>query len=226
MNNINESYEVHNTLNPKLWDDDVLKPEVNKKLNDIANEFINYIDIPLNVCDIEIVGSNASYNYNEQSDIDLHIIVNFEINYVKPEILQSLYNSKKNLFNDVYDVNINDIPVELYIEDVNASNATKGRYSILNNKWIRYPEKIVYDYPDVSNQLEQCVNICNDLLENGDSDGILNYLNSLYMMRKLSLEKDGECGEGNLVFKELRNMYMLDKLRDKYYELRSKELSL
>ena len=46
------------------------------------------------------------------------------------------------------------------------------------------------------------------------------------MMRKLGLAKEGEASKGNLIFKELRNMNMLSDLRDRYYELRSDNLSL
>ena len=53
------------------------------------------------------------------------------------EVLQQLFNSKKNSFNENYDINIEGIPVELYIEDVKASNATLGIYSITKNEWVK-----------------------------------------------------------------------------------------
>ena len=53
--NLNESVEVHEELNPKLWDGEELKPEVKEKLNQIADEFLKYIEIPLNIVDIEIL---------------------------------------------------------------------------------------------------------------------------------------------------------------------------
>ena len=45
-------------------------------------------------------------------------------------------------------------------------------------------------------------------------------------MRTKSLIKDGEFGEGNLIFKEIRRLNILDDLRDLRVELESKELSL
>lgn len=69
-----EAYELHPILNPKLWFNDKLKPEVAEKLNDISKEFLDFIELPINLVDIDIVGSNASYNYNSQSDIDLHLL--------------------------------------------------------------------------------------------------------------------------------------------------------
>ena len=65
---LNESIEVHEELNPKIWNsDNTMKDDVYQKLLEISNEFIKYIEIPLNIVDIEVVGSNASYNYNENS---------------------------------------------------------------------------------------------------------------------------------------------------------------
>ena len=222
-----EAVEVHDKLNPKLWNDDnTIKTDVYKKLYDISQEFLKFIEISLNIVDIEIVGSNASYNYNETSDIDLHIIVNSEVNYVDPEILRTLYNARKGSFNDNYDLNINGIPVELYIEDLKDGNATNGRYSILKNEWVLFPKPITYEIPDISASLEEYIDKCEDVLNGDDPDKIIELINEIYMMRKLGLAEDGEASIGNLVFKELRSMDMLKILKDKYYELRSDDLSL
>lgn len=226
-NIIKEAIEVHDDLNPKIWKSNMeIKEDVSDKLHQIADEFLNYIEIPLNIADIEIVGSNASYNYNADSDIDLHIIVNNETNYIEPEILQQLYNSKKNAFNEKYDLDINGIPVELYIEDIKSGNATNGRYSLLKNEWVKIPQPIRYEIPDISKELDDYKDKCNKALNSNDADKINDLINEIYMMRKLGLADEGEASIGNLTFKELRSLGLISKLRDKYYELRSKELSL
>lgn len=227
MAKLQEAVEVHNTLNPQLWDENnELKPEVYDKLLDIYDEFMRFIDIPLNVVDVEIVGSNASYNYNDDSDIDLHIIVNSEINYIDKEILRLFYNSKKGSFNDNYDITINNIPVELYIEDVKDGNATNGRFSILRNEWVVFPEPINYEIPDITDELNTWLEKATNLIASTDEQAILDFINEIYMMRKLGLAQDGEASVGNLVFKELRNMEILSDLKDRYYELKSNDLSL
>ena len=45
-------------------------------------------------------------------------------------------------------------------------------------------------------------------------------------MRKDSLAKDGEFGEGNLVFKQFRNDNLIKKLKDRLYKIKSNELTL
>ena len=224
---LNEAIEVHNTLNPLLWNEDnTLKQDVFEKLSNIAQEFLKFIEIPLNIVDIEIVGSNASYNYNEKSDIDLHIIVNSEVNFVEPTILRQLYNDRKGAFNRDYELEINGLPVELYIEDVKDGNATNGRYSILKNEWVKFPEPITYEVPDISKDLNKMLDKCFKVLQSDDPEQVRTLINDIYMMRKLGLAEDGEASVGNLVFKELRNMDIMSDLKDHYYELRSKELSL
>ena len=227
MITLEESIEVHDNLNPKLWNTDMtLKEEVLIKLKEISDEFINYIEIPLNIVDIEIVGSNASFNYNSKSDIDLHIIVNFALSYVEPAILQQLYNSKKNSFNSNYDLTIKGLPVELYIEDIMSGNATNGRYSILKQEWIKIPTPINYDIPDISKELSEYEEKCDKALKSNDAEEVQDLINEIYMMRKLGLAEEGEASIGNLVFKELRNEDYLNKLRERYYELRSEDLSI
>ena len=227
FNKLEEAIEVHDDLNPKIWNTNMtMKEEVLKALKEISDEFLNYIEIPLNIVDIEVVGSNASYNYNNKSDIDLHIIVNFALSYIEPIILQELYNSKKSSFNDNYDLNIKGIPVELYIEDIMSGNATNGRYSILKQEWIKVPIPINYDIPDISKELSEYEEKCDKALSSDNAEEIQSLVNEIYMMRKLGLAEEGESSIGNLVFKELRSEDYISKLKTKYYELRSEDLSI
>lgn len=221
-----EVYKLHPILNPKLWFNNQLKPEVAKKLKEISKEFIDYIELPINLVDINIVGSNASYNYNNQSDIDLHFIVNNELTYLDENILQQLYDSKKNNFNKNFNIDILGIPVEVYIEDVKSGNATNGRYSLLQNKWLQEPKPIVYEIPDISKELEDTIIQCDKILQSNDDVKVLNFINEIYMNRKIGLSKEGEMSLGNLIFKELRNRDLITKLKEHYYELKSKDLSL
>ena len=61
-----EKMELHDTLNPKLWQGNTLRPEVEEKLNEIVDQFILELhdnDIPIKMLDARLVGSNASFNY-------------------------------------------------------------------------------------------------------------------------------------------------------------------
>ena len=218
--------EIHNYLNPKLWDNFTLKPDVKKACLDICNEFINNLDIEINVADIQLVGSNAAYNYTLTSDIDLHIIVNFELLQASKEILTAYFNSEKSKFNSAYDISIKQCPVEIYVEDINSSVLSNGIYSLIQDKWIKKPVKHAVPQYDLSTQLRKFDELITKALLNTSIEDIECLINSIYMMRKNSLQVDGEYGQGNQLFKELRNRNYLDKLKERLLELKSENLTL
>ena len=143
---LRENFEIHNTLNKKLFDDNnKLKPEIKDKLIEIADNFVSFIkdeEVPLKVYDYWLVGSNASYNYNKDSDIDVHIIVDMDSDKIVPGLLQLLYNYMKSSFNKNYDIKVKGQDVELYVEDINTSAITNGIYSLQQDKWIKVPKKL------------------------------------------------------------------------------------
>jgi len=97
----------HHYLNPVLWDDNHMRPEVRSKLLQIADHFVDYLNVPdLKLKDITISGSSAGYNYSDYSDIDLHLIVS---NVTGND--EELFTAKKNQYNSNYTLSIKDIPV-------------------------------------------------------------------------------------------------------------------
>lgn len=222
-----EKFEKHDNLNPKLWKDNKLIPEVRNKITEIVEQFLLSCDFSLTVVDIRIVGSQASYNYTDYSDLDVHIISNFELIDANSEIIQLLCNAVKAKFNSDYEITIKDIDVELYVEDMNSNVASNGIYSVLNDRWIKFPNKIdnIPDI-DISDQLEEYESRIKAILSGNNSDAITNIIDELYLIRKDSIAEEGEYGSGNQLFKEIRNLGLLDQLKDKYKKIRSKELTL
>lgn len=225
---LNEKIEIHEKLNPLIWqEDNSLLPEVRESLFNVIEEFKKYCDIPLNIIDAFIVGSNASFNYTSYSDIDLHIIVNFELFNSSKEVLLALFNAEKSSFNKEYAIKIHGIDVELYVEDVNTSAVSNGIYSLFQDKWIKFPKKIkVVKEVNIDESSNKWSSYIESILDKDNIDLIDNAINTLYMIRKNSINVDGEYGAGNQLFKEIRNRGLLNKLKDKRVELLSKTLSL
>ena len=224
---LEEVFDTHDQLNPQLFQDNYLKPEIRKQLLKVVDEFISYLkedNIPLDVIDYWLLGSNAAYNYGPKSDIDIHIIVNMEDLGVDPYILQVLYNYIKSDFNKKYDIEVKGHEVELYIEDVRSGAVTNGIYSLKKDKWIKEPIRTEYMYFDVT-ETDEYKDWYQRYSSLEDSE-IEQFINDLYLMRKESLATDGEWGTGNLIFKEFRNLGYLDSLKDRKYKYRSKELTL
>lgn len=219
--------EIHDTLNPKIFSGDKLKPEIREKINEIVDAFVNRLTVKPDILDVELVGSNASYNYTKHSDLDVHIVTNFELLSKDVFLLQALYNAEKSAFNKSHDIFIKGLNVELYIEDVNAGAASNGVYSVLNDKWIKFPKPLtdIQEY-DLSRQVSIWQDKIQKALTSGSFEDVKNVINTLYMIRKNSIAIDGEYGKGNQLFKEIRNLGLLDALKQRADEVLSQELSM
>lgn len=226
---INEWYRRNDTLNPKLWDleTEKLRPEVREKLVAIVDQFEAFIDCPISICDIHLVGSNAAFSWSETSDLDVHVIANFDVVGNDNRILGMLYNAKKARFNDQYDLTIRGIEVELYVEDVKTTVVSNGIYSICDDKWVKKPVKTkLPPEPDIGRQLGRWEQYINQVCKSNVKEDIEECINKLYMLRKNSIAVDGEYGVGNALFKAVRDIGGLDKLKETLNKCVSRELSL
>ena len=227
---LDESIERHETLNSKLFDENnKLKEDVREALLNVKDEFLKELSenkIPLRVIDIWLVGSNASFNYTDKSDIDLHVIANLDDVCEDTCLLQILYNYVKASFNKRHDISIKGLPVEVYIQDVNSNSVSNGIYSLQEDEWIKFPEQLPEYETDTTKLvgLQDLLRIYNTL-DRTNIEQIKSLIDYAYIIRQKGLV-EGEFSDGNLSFKEFRNLGYLDELKDLVAELRSKELSL
>ena len=227
-----ESLEKHETLNQAIWDGENLKEDVKIAINEIVQKYVEDSSILSmdDIIDVELVGSNASYNYTQYSDLDVHLVVNMEALSSDPLIVQIACNAEKLIFNKTYSFMVKGVEVELYVEDVKTGTASNGVYSVTNDKWVKKPEPI--DIPDFIDDDEYLTILdawmikAKQALNSNTSKEIHQFINELYNLRRLSIMSEGEYAKGNLVFKEIRNAGLLQELKDKVSELTSKELSL
>ena len=116
---LEEDIEKHDTLNPLLFENDELKPEIKEAIEKIVNQFVEDLKtdgVKIEVKDVILVGSNVSYNYTKDSDLDIHIVADSEFLDCNPEVYTLLYGAYRSLFNKNYDITIKGIPVEIYVE--------------------------------------------------------------------------------------------------------------
>lgn len=115
-----ESIEKHTTLNAKLWNKNgMLKKEVRDKILQIADDFMNNLKddgIKFDLKDIRIVGSNCSYNYTKNSDLDVHLIADSSSLKCPDDLYPLLYSSYRSVFNKNLNIDFYGIPVEVYVE--------------------------------------------------------------------------------------------------------------
>lgn len=236
---LTEAIEKHNSLNSKLFTkEELLKDKVRDKMLEIVDAFLADLkeqDIKIKVDDILFIGSNASYNYTKDSDIDLHIVANTKAVDYPAEVSAAIYSAYRSLFNKSLDISIYDIPLELFVETEESARVSNGVYSIKKNKWVKKP--VQEDIPEYDKEAldalvakweEKCKKLIDDIKADklSDEKKVVKMLEDIYdKLRKKGVAK-GEYAIENLAFKELRNKGYLDQLKDYRNELTSKRLSL
>jgi len=225
---LSDAVKFHDELNPNLWENNKLKPEVKQQLLKIANDFILELGIAIpKIEDITVSGSNAAYSYTPHSDLDLHILVDFN-QLSNDDVYQELFTSKKSLYNDSHDITVNGVPVELYVQDSNQPVVSLGEYSIVDDDWIKIPkkQKANFDQNATSAKFKKLGNMIELALKSNSLEKVEKVLDVIKRYRKAGLLSTGEFGPENLSFKALRSLGYIQKLYDYKNQLHSKELSL
>jgi hypothetical protein len=214
----------HKQLNPKLWEDNKLIPEIRHRLMIIAKHFAEYLNVErLNLKDITISGSNASYGYSDNSDLDLHLVA-----VVKDPEQAELFDAKKNVYNSKYSITIKDIDVELYVQDYKQAHHSSGIYSVLNDKWLSEPKGDApkATHKEVKAKARNYASHINQALKSNELDKAKQTMASIRKLRQAGLDQGGEYSVENLAFKLLRARGQIDKLRKYIDKLESAKLSI
>ena len=228
------SIQYHDELNPLIWQENgLLKEDVREVLLKNAKRFIEFSNLEnLKFEDIILTGSMANYNYNEDSDLDIHIILDYNQISENEDFADEFLRMKKSIWNDRYPIQIKGHDVEVYYQDADEVHHSTGTYSVMRNEWVTVPTKKIVDI-DTSNikaKAAQLMYEIDNLEDIKNSEQFLEKYNALKdkikKMRQSGLEKEGEFSTENLVFKILRNTGYLQKLVDLKEEYLTKELSL
>jgi len=237
LKSILSSFRLQDELNPKIWESsDKMSSKVRDRLLDIAYEFINFLGVDVIISDVVMTGSLANYNWSRFSDVDLHLIADFEqFSEKELPLYEELFRLKKTLFNDKHDIKIYGYDVELYVQNDVESHFSSGEYSILFDEWKNKPkkEKVEIDTELIQNKSKHWMKIIDEVIDNSDDkslesgiDSINKVKDKLKKYRTAGLEKGGEMSDENLVFKVLRRNGYIQRLFDFQNEYQDKKLSL
>ena len=225
---IEDAINFHDEYNPWLFDGDKLKPTIKRQLEIIANDFVEYMGIPdLAIEDIIITGSNVAYTYTSHSDIDLHLLVDFA-KLPESDVYKELFNAKKSLYNDTYEITIRDIPVEVYVQDTAQSHTSLGEYSLYKDMFTRVPTKKRANLDEISaaSKFERLEQLALEGLKSDDIEKVNGVLSIIKRYRQSGLDNKGEFGPENLAFKAVRSKGYFQALFDRRNKLRAEQLSL
>lgn len=226
-----------------IWDESQhMKRKVRDSLMGVAKEFKSFCkfrDFNISEEDIMVTGSMANYNFNRQSDLDLHLLLDYDKCDYDKELLEEYFKTKRNEWKHTKKVKIFGHDVECYVQDIKEPHNSSGVYSILDNKWIRRPkyEKFFVPRDDVKRLTKIYIDKITDLEKEVLKRKIqLDYdcgkkaeelMLELKDKRQRGLEtKYKEYAIYNLVFKILRNMGYMDRLTNLKNRCITKKLTI
>lgn len=228
-------------LNPKFWTKKVSKdktkekwvldPIIRKKLLKIGEEFYAELKDVVGktpIKDIQLTGSLANYNWTDLSDLDVHVLVDFDKIKAPRKTIETAGEGVKALWGIRHDIKMRGHDVEVFLQDSDERHHITGLFSLKENKWIKKPQ---FDPPkvdedDVNKKAEGIskeISALEDRLVSStslprDARNLFKRAKTLKKkiskMRKEGLAKGGEFSVGNLAFKKLRNEGYIGKLID------------
>jgi hypothetical protein len=226
--NLADAVQFNDSLNPRIWQDKKMRPEVRQRLLAIAADFSEFLGLEdLEIKDITVSGSNASYTYTPHSDIDLHLVADIPL-ADSSDVYRELFDAKKFQYNQLHNITIGGYDVELYVENANNPPVSQGSYSVLHNHWIGYPRQrpatvnddaVRSKYEDLAKRIQQAV-------ASSNVDVISSLAAKIRRMRQAGLDQHGELGPENLAYKMLRTQGAIGQLYQARTAARDRQLSL
>lgn len=230
------SFKPKESLSDQIFDTSdneiSMRQDIRKRLVKISDEFVDTLGIEFFIHDIVLTGSLANYNWSNYSDVDLHIIIDFEESNYPIDLLKEFFDSKERVWNNRYNIKIKGYDVEIYVQDIKQEHVSSGVYSVLNNKWVIKPERNKPNIDDrkILEKGEEYAKKIDYLVKKGKNQNVLGELEDLRKklksFRQCGLESGGEYSYENLTFKLLRRNGYIGKLLKLKTDITDKKLSI
>ena len=235
--NIISSFKVQKELNPDIWliDDESYKmrPEIRDSLLKIVEDYEDFVDIDLDIEDVVLTGSLSNFNWSEFSDVDLHILVDFDD---PSESIEKKYlDSRRIIWNSLRDVNVKGFESEIYVQDSKEQHFASGMYSVMYNDWVVEPEEkeVVLDSHKILSKSKQWMDMIDQIEDNMERTSPNELMQTIDDLRRrlkkyrgAGLADKGEYSYENLTFKFLRRNGYIGKLIGIKNKLIDKSLTL
>jgi hypothetical protein len=216
VESLKKTIEFKGTLNPVLWDrNNKLKADIWIAMNRISTAVIDYVGIPkADIADIILLGGNANYNWTDQSDIDIHIVMK-PTSYQNNELASQFLLHAKSIWNEGHNIRIHGLKVEVYVELPEQKRYTgQGIYSLTQNRWVQMPTRIPPKVNDVNvmRKANRMAERIDTAITTKDIFNLKQLQKEIKDMRQSGLEQGGEFSVPNLVFKILRGNGKIEAL--------------
>jgi hypothetical protein len=231
---INEKVEYNRDLCPKFWEEGKMDQAIRAKLLAVADDFWSSLKLEVPIMDIQLTGSIANFNWNKDSDLDVHIIIDFAQIDGNLELVRKALDGQRFMWNLRHPVILRGHDVECYVQHKDEQHVASGLFSILRDRWIVVPKwnEPTFDQKDVDEKMRvikaeiKMVKVKAISAEGDEAQNLHDYLDRIKKKimndRKEGLAKGGEFAVENLVFKELRRDGTIEEIIELLSELYSK----
>ena len=249
--NILGTFRQQDTLSPDIWvkydnvDEFLMQEDVREQLIEIATKFIEFMDIGADTCEIDtrdcdiidmvVTGSIANYNWSKFSDIDIHIVLDFEMINDNREMVKKFFDAVRANWNKLHNIFVKGHEVEIYVQDMREPHFSTGVYSLENDQWLVKPKKVKphIDKETATKKMKHIareINKLSLLYDNKQYERSFELAERLKekikRMRRSGLEKTGIYSPENLAFKMLRRSGDIEQLFSIYTQAYDKIYSL
>jgi len=216
------AFDVQPDLNQKIWNGDkAVRPGVRGALLDIVEEFMEGLDLDLDIKDIIITGSIANYNWSKFSDIDVHILLDFGDVNDNEAMVKKFFDAVRSNWNKLHNIKVKGHEVELYVQNETEPHVSTGVYSLLEDRWLVRPKKVkpAIDKATATKKMKAIareidkLSLTYDARKFEDAYDMAERLKSkIKTMRKTGLDATGIYSPENLAFKMLRRSGDIEQL--------------
>ena len=215
-------------LDDRIFDEvDHLRPEIRAVLLRVATDVLADLaakGFGVQPTFVVMAGSLLGPNYDDVSDMDLHIGINFEAAGHEVDLLKNYYALYARQFN-AKDFTVRDRKLEIYFQAVGEPNDSPGIYDLLGDHWAKPPDNVKVIIDDeikraADTYLHQVETLAEEFAsESPVGDAAVAFLQkpvllfqSIRTMRKEGFAQQGQYGQANTLFKQLRRNNCLEKL--------------
>jgi hypothetical protein len=226
-------------LDPRIWTPDYhMRPEISSRVMAIVNRQFNALKLrnkALAIQDIELFGSNASYEYDEKADLGIHVFLNTASNPAayQGDVLDLEHFMR--LLNDVIELDQNGevsfygIPLEIVFHATRPAGYRDSdgipQYSVWSadasrtGRWINpqtpppAPPKDAFDTKVITAKTNDFIDQYNSLVANYFEDKASfdcarfeTFKKAMKSYRSEGIDADGQRSNGNLTYRLLRRL--------------------
>jgi hypothetical protein len=195
----------------------------------MAYDFYEKTKFPAPIIDVYLMGSISNYNWTLDSDVDVHVIIDYSKLQMPPETANKAVKTAGAQWNSEHNVIIKGHKVEMNLQNFAEQKPyVTGIYSLVKDQWVRKPFKMPLKID--KNVLRFQYGIMKRYVQNALASRNREQMKAakkyLDAYRQYGLDTYGELSYENIIFKILRARGLIKQLKDSITAVYDQEMTV